>query len=337
MGNLSSLTLALVLVVAAGCGTNTPSNGNTDDPPEVLETSPADGATAVDTTSLSVTFTRAMDPATITTQTAGDACTGSLQLSLDDFATCVQMSAPPASTDDVTFQLAPLAALGSTERYRFRVDGDVADAAGNPLGTTWESTDGFLTRYFHTVTIDGTNDFVTADERFDSSSAGYFGFLAWDRDTLFVGIEGADIGSGSATKWVLVYLGGTGGTTAGQTYNTQSPTLPFDAKWHVRWRADNLFTDTQEWGGASWASASWNASAFQSGTFVELAIPRAELGSPATLPVHVSMINEAGGAEATFSVVPATSIAADGYDPDYAAHLVLDLDGSTVPTAHVAQ
>lgn len=309
----------------------------TDDAPAVLETSPIDGAIAVDTTSLSVTFTRAMAPATITAQTANETCGGSLQVSRDDFATCVRMAAPPASTDDVTFHLTPMTELGSAERYRFRVDGDVTDAAGNPLGPVWQSPDGFLMRYFHTVGIDGANDFVTANERFDSSSAGYFGYLAWDRDTLFVGIEGADIGSGSATRFVLVYLGGTGGTTVGQNYNTQSPALPFDAKWHVRWRADNLLTDTQEWDGAMWATATWNASAFQSGNFVELAIPIAELGSPAMLPVHLSMINEAGGAEATFSVVPATSIAADGYDPDYDEFFVLDLEGSTVPSAHVAQ
>lgn len=309
----------------------------TDDAPAVLATSPADGAIAVDATSLSVTFTRAMDPETITTQTAGETCEGSLQVSRDDFATCVRMTAPPASADDVTFELTPAAALASAARYRFRVNGEAADVAGNTLGSTWQSPDGFLTRYFHSVGIDGTNDFEVGDERFGSSSTDYYGFLAWDRDTLFVGVEGADIASGSATKFVLVYLGGPGGTAAGQTYNTQSPALPFDAKWHVRWRADNLFTDTQEWDGGMWATASWNVTAFQSDTFLEFAIPLAELGSPATLPVHLSMINEAGGAESTFSVVPATSISADGYDPDYGEFFVLDLEGSTLPSAHVAQ
>lgn len=312
----------------------------TVDAPAVLSTTPADGAVAVDSTSLSVTFTRAMDPDTITARTASDVCAGSFQVSGDGFATCVRMSAAPASADGATFTVLPAASLASAAQYDFRITGDAADAAGNPLGQTWQSPDGFLTRYVHAIAIDGTNDFDPGTERVDTSSTGtgYSAYLAWDRDTLYVAMEGADVASGSATKFVLVYLGGTGGTTAGQTYNTQSPMLPFDAKWHVRWKADNTLTGAQEWNGASWVDVgSWSPAAFQAGTFVELSIPLADLGSPATLPVHVSMINELGGSEATFAVAPATSITADGYDPDYSEYFLLDLTGSTVPAAHVAQ
>ena len=143
----------------------------------------------------------------------------------------------------------------------------------------------------HTVVVDVTNDFDAGTERVATSSSGtgYFAYLAWDRDTLYVGMEGADMASGSATRFVLAYLGGTGGTTAGQSYNTQSPALPFDAKWHVRWKADNTLTGAQEWNGASWVDVgSWSPAAFQAGTFVELSIPLAELGSPTTLPVFVT-------------------------------------------------
>ena len=311
----------------------------TVDAPAVLSTFPADDAVAVDTSALSITFTREMAPATITTQTSTNTCIGTIQVSTDDFATCLDMLAAPASGDGITFTVIPAGGLASATTHRFRVTGDAEDLDGNPTGQAFESPNGFLTRYLHTIVIDGVNDFVTANERFDTSSSGsgYYAYLAWDRDTLFVGVEGADIGSASATRFVLVYLGGTAGTTAGQTYNTQSPLLPFDALWHVRWKADNTLTDAQTWDGMAWVTAPWNATAFQSGTYLELSIPLAELGSPATLPVHVSMINEQGGAEATFSVAPATSIAADGVDPDYAEHFLLDLAGSTLPSAHLPE
>ena len=44
---------------------------------------------------ISVTFDEAMSVATLTTNTLDSTCSGSLQVSRDNFATCVQMAAPP--------------------------------------------------------------------------------------------------------------------------------------------------------------------------------------------------------------------------------------------------
>src|SRR5581483_9565177 len=51
--------------------------------PEVVTTSPQDGSTPIAGTTISVTFSVAMDPTTLTAQTSAGTCSGSVQLALD--------------------------------------------------------------------------------------------------------------------------------------------------------------------------------------------------------------------------------------------------------------
>src|SRR5262249_53044148 len=61
--------------------------------PTVVSVSPNDSAppaaTALANTTVAVTFSVAMTPATLTAQTAVGACTGSIQVSVNNFTTCV--------------------------------------------------------------------------------------------------------------------------------------------------------------------------------------------------------------------------------------------------------
>ena len=85
---------------------DTTDNDTTDTTaPTVFSTSPSDSATSVaPNTSLTVTFSEAMDTTSITTNTSGTSCLGTLQLSSDAFSTCVQMfSSPTASDSNNTF------------------------------------------------------------------------------------------------------------------------------------------------------------------------------------------------------------------------------------------
>lgn len=196
--------------------------------------------------------------------------------------------------------------------------------------------------YCHCIAIDGNNDFVTADERFASTSSGYFGYYAWDESYFYVGAEGADIASADPARWVVVYLGGSPGTTTGATYGLGSveiqPLLPFDARYQIQWRTDNGATLASEWSGTHWSFLGWDFSGdvYQNGTYLELRIPLADIGSPATLAVHLSMVNEANGGEWTWSGVPATSFA-DGVDPDYSSYYSFDLSGADVPASYSPQ
>lgn len=311
--------------------------------PTVVSVTPAEGATAVAGSSISITFSAPMDPATITSNDANEFCTGSVQLSADDFATCVRMKAQPSSGDGIAFTVTAAAPLASATTYRVRVTSAAESAAGDALAYEFESATGFLTRYRHTIAIDGANDFDATSERFASTSGGYFGHFAWDDTWLYFGMEGADVGGGSASHWLLLYVSGTSGmpsTTASQVYNTQEATLPFAASWHVRWRANNALTSIQRWNGAAWEESGLSIAGdvFQSGTFVEMRLRRADLlGSATTAKVHLSMVNEGNGVEFTYAGVPSGTFT-DMYDPDlYTKYFELDLAGSTAPAAHVAK
>lgn len=175
----------------------------------------------------------------------------------------------------------------------------------------------------HTITIDGNNDFA-ADEVVagTSGSAWYF---TWDASNFYFGISAPDVAANSATKFVLLYidsdprqnpLSGNGSST-GETYNTQTPGLPFNADHHFRWRTDNNFTDLMSWNGSSWADGNNSGvQAFQSGTFVEYKIPRSNLGNPSQAYVCGAMINEQGGVESTFFLTPQSN-EPEGYDRDF--------------------
>ena len=165
---------------------------------------------------------------------------------------------------------------------------------------------------------------------------GFTGYITWDDTYAFFGMDGADIGGCSSTKWLLIYLSGTPGTTTGVQYNNQQPALPFSAKYHVRWKADNTYTNAMEYSVSNWVDAGWNftGDVFQSGTFLEMRVPFADIGSPAAFSVVMCMINEAGGSEWTYAGVPDT-VFSDGVDPDYGHYYQFDLTGSTPPNQYV--
>ena len=77
--------------------------------PTVSSTSPADSDTSVSSNrTISVTFSEAIDSASVTTNTSGTTCSGTLQVSSDSFSTCVQMSpSPTVSNSYQTFTVTP--------------------------------------------------------------------------------------------------------------------------------------------------------------------------------------------------------------------------------------
>jgi hypothetical protein len=93
-----------------------------------------------------VTFNEAMDTATVTTNTADTTCSGTLQVSDDDFTTCVQMDGVPTiSGEDKSFEITPNATLDSLTIYKVRVTTGVSDVVGNNIAATDTQATGFET------------------------------------------------------------------------------------------------------------------------------------------------------------------------------------------------
>jgi hypothetical protein len=128
-------------------GTTCDGAGNCILVPEVASTSPADATTPTAAPSISVTFTTAMGPATLTGQTSAGACSGSIQVSLDGFATCIAFSSASASMSNAnataTFTAAPGLLVNRT--YKIRVTTAAASAVGVALPATFTQTTGFTT------------------------------------------------------------------------------------------------------------------------------------------------------------------------------------------------
>jgi len=179
-------------------------------------------------------------------------------------------------------------------------------------------------------------DDFTAAENFATTSAAYTGHVAWDASAVTIGMTGPDIASNDPNRWFVAYFSGPGGTTTGVTYNTQTPGVPFTAKYHVRWKADNSFTQALMWNGTAWVDTGWDftGAVFQNGNFVEIRVPRTNIGSPSTVNVVLSVVNEQAGAEFTFGGVPVTAFT-DAYDPDFAHTFLFDLDGCMTPAMFV--
>ncbi|MEZ4307779.1 MAG: lamin tail domain-containing protein [Polyangiaceae bacterium] len=115
--------------------------------PAVAGTTPADGAASIAPLStVAVTFTTAMDPATLTAQTAAGACSGSIQLSRDNFATCEAFgaAAPTMSGGNTIATLTPAHAMEVSSIFKIRVLASAASAGGITLGANYTAATGFM-------------------------------------------------------------------------------------------------------------------------------------------------------------------------------------------------
>jgi hypothetical protein len=195
--------------------------------------------------------------------------------------------------------------------------------------------------------IDGINDF-TPGEKLATTSAGYDAYVSWDDKKVYFGMSGADLATTSSTKWVLIYVDGVPGNAGtptglpydcGATCTAQQAHLPFNAGYHLRWKLDGLYSNLQKYNGSAWADVPGMITTFaRSGTFWELSLTRALLGSPTTLKVHVNMLIEAPfspGPGWTYAGVPSTSFT-DGANPAaFAKYFEFDLtDLAKAPNAY---
>ena len=116
-------------------------------PPAVVSTTPADAATVAASTTVSVTFNVAMNAATLTGQTSAGACSGSMQVSLDNFASCIAFSAasPTMSAGNTIATLTPAPGLLVNTTYRIRVTTAATGSSGLTLASAFTQATGFTT------------------------------------------------------------------------------------------------------------------------------------------------------------------------------------------------
>jgi len=115
--------------------------------PQVASTTPSEATLPIAAPAVAVTFTIAMNPATLTGQTTAGACSGSIQVSLDNFASCVAFSTAAATMSGgnttATFTAAP--GLLVNRIYKIRVTTAATSALGAALASQFTLATGFTT------------------------------------------------------------------------------------------------------------------------------------------------------------------------------------------------
>ncbi len=137
--NNLSLGITLCQGQVSGTGTDTTE-------PTVSSVYPADNQNEVSITeNISVTFSEAMNTTLVTTNISDSTCSGSFQLSYNNFSNCVQMSSSPLSSNSYkTFTVDPSINLSHSTNYKIKVTTGVKDTAGNSLCSP-AVTSGFTT------------------------------------------------------------------------------------------------------------------------------------------------------------------------------------------------
>jgi len=125
--------------------------------PTISELTPSDNSTNTPVASkIVVTFSDAMLVYSVTTNTADTKCSGSLQLSSDNFSTCIKMSdSPVASDNDTTFTVTPASSLSLQTNYKFKITTSVVENSCNKLATDNTTSNGFTTAGPGSGTIKG--------------------------------------------------------------------------------------------------------------------------------------------------------------------------------------
>jgi len=103
---------------------------------------PYDGETNVPTNAgVYIAFVNEpIDPATATASTASTACAGSIQLTRDNFASCLPFRAEPTIVQGGrTLSLYPKTGLAASTNYKLRFTNAITDPAGNAVTTTTTS------------------------------------------------------------------------------------------------------------------------------------------------------------------------------------------------------
>jgi hypothetical protein len=138
--------------------------------PTVSSTSPSDGATIINpASSISVIFSEVMDTSSITVNSSDTDCSGTFQVSSDNFSNCVQVSSSPsASNSDKTFTVTPSSSLSNSTSYKIRFTTGTKDIAGNELATQYTSSSGLTTwsnasSYITTLIVVGSNGDVCVE------------------------------------------------------------------------------------------------------------------------------------------------------------------------------
>ena len=192
------------------------------------------------------------------------------------------------------------------------------------------------------LTIDGVNDFDKSRESILTTADGYTNYVTWNSETIYFGTYGVDVGKAPTDAnhnwWILVYIStntnGPTGSTLGDSYDTQQPTLPFKAQYHFRVKADKSWSQL-ETNNSTWGAASFTGTVAQTGNYMEIAFPTSNLGNKTKYYMTALFIyeNKVGTDDWSYSGMY-TGNFVNAVDPNLTKYIRIDLsDTTTAPNS----
>ena len=157
MRNFKLISFILILLIGLSCARNEDSfkdytvagskGGIDKSRPSIISVAPTESSSFVSLSpSISFTFSEEMDPNSIISNTTNTNCSGTIQLSNNDFSTCVIISSQPTGSNNNTiFSINPKNNLSNTTNYKFKITTLAKDLAGNSINDKYESSSGFKT------------------------------------------------------------------------------------------------------------------------------------------------------------------------------------------------
>jgi len=156
--------------------------------PSYVDVLPVDGGVDVSAYSVvKVNLSESVDPTTVTANITDTSCTGSLQISKDNFISCVQMkTAPVANGDNSSFTLEPMNPnfLTPIGTYKTRMTSSIKDFANNNM--TAYTTAGFTTINDVFFVIESVST-TTVTGSYDASASSIAIEVAFSRNVSVVG------------------------------------------------------------------------------------------------------------------------------------------------------
>ncbi len=143
---VQSLLFVSICISLNACKTGDSSVSSSDSyvdttSPTITEISPANGSSTIRGGSITVTFSEEMDTSTITTNTTDNTCSGTIQVSNDDFNTCVQMAEEPTSdVQHIKFSVVPISGFEYDGTYQIKIGSTVSDISGAALQNSFNSS-----------------------------------------------------------------------------------------------------------------------------------------------------------------------------------------------------
>ena len=136
-----------ILFVYSSCKRDEVKAGKDLTEPQVKSVNLSDNCSDVSATAgLTIGFTEPIDPASVSTNEDTVKCSGSLQISSDQFTSCVPLlSLVGADAQSRAFSVRASSRLEYTTQYQVRATREITDSSGNPLAATWMQATGFTT------------------------------------------------------------------------------------------------------------------------------------------------------------------------------------------------